>query len=311
MSARRRSTCRAARDRGLEQGDAARGLPARPSLARWRFQKQRTRLPDQRAGPGEGLCAGPIDATASETRREVFPNVTAARGCFAYGPAHADFTTRAHPFQCHGRCRRLDGEGHRFRDARVGSPAVAARHLRGLRPAGRPIRTGCSTCRAGFRYRVFSREGDTLTGGGARAGEPRRHGRVLGRPARHAGWCATTSSSVDDVAEDGLAPVPHRAGRHLRSRRRSAAPRPCSSATTAAWSRHRDQPRRHARQLRRRPHAVGHLAHLRRDRRDAGQAARLRVRGRSAGAAATPSRSRRWAASSTRRSPSIAAATPT
>jgi secreted PhoX family phosphatase len=60
----------------------------------------------------------------------------------------------------------------------------------------------------GFSYRAFSREGDTLTGGGI-------------VPAAHDGMAAFSAGpwgtflvrnhevGVDDVAEDGLAPVPH------------------------------------------------------------------------------------------------------
>ena len=127
-----------------------------------------------------------------------------------------------------------------------------------------PTRPACSICPRGFSYRVFSREGDPLTRRRPRAGRPRRHGRVLGRASWAPGWCATTRSTRDDVAEDGLVAGGARARRDLRPRRRRRHHDPAGRPRRPP-ARPPGQPGGHGRQLRRRPHALGHLADLRGD----------------------------------------------
>ena len=146
----------------------------------------------------------------------------------------------------------------------------------------------------GFSYLSFSWTGDLMLNGAL-------------TPGSHDGMAAFNGGGhrVRLVRNHELG------ARHTLQRRcvRSAAsggrPRSSSMARRRVHQRVR-QPERHDPQLRRWSDAMGHLAHVRRDVRSTrrGQAARLHLRG-ARGRLATRRRSATWAASHTRRSPSI------
>lgn len=96
----------------------------------------------------------------------------------------------------------------------VGSttPAAAHRSRRAFKGYGPLVADpeGVLDLPQGFRYEIFSREGDPLTGGGS---VPSRHDGMAAFPGPFATWLVRNHEvAVDDVEEDGAIPVAHVAG---------------------------------------------------------------------------------------------------